>query len=193
MYRADDIAIAIYDRARDWPRARFVLYVIGVDRTAPVYFENGGALEGNLKDRHMLFCDVEPQEVWPHPAWVFLWRPAVHLQPVQVDGWFLVDSAVDAKRSGIDPVGDRTTEIQLYLNRLRMREALLNFGVGRVPRQTAALFRPDYLEIAKQAGVNESIVRRFFDGYRVSPEHAEKILFAVGMRPEELEVELWGR
>lgn len=193
MYRADDIAIAIYERARTWIRASFVLYRLEESRSEPVYFSNGVKMEGPVAGRHLLFCDEQPGTAWPHDAWAFVWTPAYSMQPPAIDGWLYVNGYVDTKRSKIVFTDDKTEEIQLQLNRLRMREELMKFGLGRQPWRVAPLFKPDHSEIAKQSGVPESTVRSFFDGKRVSREAEEKILLIVNMRPEEMGVKLWGR
>lgn len=191
LYRADDIAKEIYERAWAWTQASFILYRLKESHSEPIYFNNGAIMSGPLAGRYVLFCDISPKDPWPHEAWMFVWAPGPPTDTI--DGWVYVNGHVDLEKSKITYVDDKTEAIQSQLDRLRLREEVMLFGLSRNRHRTTTLFKPDHSEIAKRSGVSENKVRSFFDGKRIPPDAEEKILLVAGVRPEEMGVKLWGR
>lgn len=201
MYRDDDLANAIYERAWAWTRASFFSCPIEPGPNGcEIHFTNGVVMSGleaalyganKGRDLNLLFCDLEPQDAWPHHAEALLYYPGGYSIPRDhLVGWTYVSGGVDEEKSKLK-LNDRTEGIQRQLNRLRMRERIMMIGVARQSWRVAPLFAPDMSEIAKVSGVPESTVRGLFDGKQTNPEARDKILMAFNVLPEELEAKLW--
>lgn len=188
MHRADELAILIYERARAWTRASFFYVQLTPNRTSPIVFENGTTITGPLANRALLFCDIEPGERWPHRAALFTWSG--YGDELVVDGWVDLVTPINENASYIHML-DRTRDLQIQLNRFRLREETMTFGLSRQPERVAPLFKPDHEVIAKHAGVPASTVRNFFDGKNIPIVFRDKILLTLGMRPEEMKAALW--